>query len=63
MTISPRTTLFTPIAIDPAVLAGYYGARAGLTTAAAAAGKKAAGSAPSAPWSKGVTPAALTAAC
>ena len=56
------STVFTPISVDASTLINYYAARSGATTAASATPAKAAGAAPTAPWSKGVTAAALTAA-
>ena len=63
MTTTSSTTTFTPVTIDASVLVAYYAAKSG-TAAAATTGStaKAAGSAPSAPWSAGVTKATLTAA-
>ena len=62
MSSSTTTTTYTPISIDASVLLNYYAARSGATTAAASTTAKAAGSAPTAPWSKGTTTATLTAA-
>ncbi len=62
--MSSSSTVFTPISISASALIDYYAARSGVTSAASTATStvKAAGSAPTAPWSAGVTTATLTAA-
>lgn len=62
MTSTSSTSLFTPISINSSLLVSYYSAKAGIPTTSAASASKTAASAPSAPWSTGVSSATLTAA-
>ena len=60
--MSSSSTVYTPISVDPTTLINYYAARSGAGAAASATAAKAAGTAPTPPWSTGVTTATLTAA-